>query len=175
MTRKFSEIARKFWKEKGVKGEIHLSVNPVIAKPFTPFQWYGLNPKSVIEKKLRLLQRELRQIKGVKMSHENVRDAVLQAIVSRGDTRIGKAAIVSATEKISFRKALKELGLPFEELYTREREKNELFPWEIVESGINRDYLWREYQMTYERRSSPACFPGCKVCGLCEKTEKETV
>ena len=173
MTKKFSEIARRFWKEKGVRGEIHLSVNPVIAKPFTPFQWYGLNPKSLIEKKLKLLRKELRKVKGVRLTHENVRDAVLQAIVSRGDTRVGEAAVVSAVEKVPFRKVLKEMGLPFEELYTREREKDEIFPWDVVESGIKRDYLWREYQFTYSRKSTPTCFPGCKVCGLCEKAEKE--
>ncbi len=176
MTRKFTEIARSYWRERGVKGEIHLSVNPVIAKPFTPFQWFGLNPKSQIEKKLRLLQKEVRKIKGVRLTHENVRDAVLQAIVSRGDTRVGEAAVISAVEKVPFRKVLKEMGLPFEELYTREREKEELFPWDVVDSGINREYLWREYRLTYERRSTPTCFPGCKVCGLCGSPLKtETV
>ena len=176
MTKKFTEIGRKYWKERGVKGEIHLSVNPVIAKPFTPFQWYGLNPKSVIEKKLRLLQRELRKVKGVKLTHENVRDAVLQAIISRGDTRVGEAAVISAVKRIPFRKVLKEMGLPFEELYTREREKEEIFPWDIVESGINREYLWREYQFTYQRKPTPTCLPGCKVCGLCGTVkEKEVV
>lgn len=175
MTQKFSEIGRKFWRERGVKGEIHVSVNPVIAKPFTPFQWYGLNPKSVIERKLRLLQKELKRVKGVKLTYEKVKDAILQAIVSRGDTRVGEAAVISVTERIPFRKALKELGLPFEELYTREREKDELFPWDVVESGINREYLWREYQLVYEKRSTPTCFPGCSVCGLCRKEEKELI
>lgn len=175
MTQKFSEIGRKFWRERGVKGEIHVSVNPVIAKPFTPFQWYGLNPKSVIERKLKLLQKELRRVKGVKLTYEKVKDAILQAIVSRGDTRVGEAAVISVTERIPFRKALKELGLPFEELYTREREKDELFPWDVVESGINREYLWREYQLVYEKRSTPTCFPGCSVCGLCKKEEKELI
>ena len=175
MTQKFSEIGRKFWRERGVKGEIHVSVNPVIAKPFTPFQWYGLNPKSVIERKLKLLQKELRRVKGVKLTYEKVKDAILQAIVSRGDTRVGEAAVISVTERIPFRKALKELSLPFEELYTREREKDELFPWDVVESGINREYLWREYQMVYEKRSTPTCFPGCSVCGLCKKEEKELI
>ncbi len=175
MARKFTEIGRKYWKERRVKGEVHLSVNPVIAKPFTPFQWYGLNPKSAVEKKLRLLQRELRKVKGMKLTHENVRDAVLQAIISRGDTRVGEAAVISAVKRIPFRKVLKEMGLPFEELYTREREKEEIFPWDIVESGINREYLWREYQFTYHRRSTPTCFPGCKVCGLCGTVEEKEI
>ena len=167
MAKKFMDIGRKYWKKRGVKGEIHLSVNPVVAKPFTPLQWYGLNSKSSVEKKLRFLRREVQRIKGVKLTHESVREAILQAIISRGDTRVGKAAVVSAVNGVSFRKVLKEMDLPFEELYTRERGKDELFPWDIVESGISRDYLWKEYQFTYERKPTPSCFPGCKACGLC--------
>ncbi|WP_456435441.1 radical SAM protein [Thermovibrio ammonificans] len=167
MAKEFRELALPYWRERGVKGEIHLSVNPVIAKPFTPFQWYGLNPKSVVERKLKLLAKLSRKVPGVRLTHEKVKDAVLQAIVSRADARVGEAAVRSVVEGVNFRRALKEAGLPFEELYTRERERDELFPWELVESGIRRDYLWREYRLTYERRSSPACFPGCRACGLC--------
>ncbi|WP_457681412.1 radical SAM protein [Thermovibrio sp.] len=167
MTAKFREIALPYWKERRIRGEIHLSVNPVIAKPFTPMQWYGLNPKSVIEKKARKLSKLLRKVPGVKFSFEGSKEAVLQAIVSRGDDRLGLAAVKSVVEKVNLRRALKEMALPFDELYTREREEEELFPWEIVESGIRRDYLWKEYQNIYKRKATPTCFPGCSVCGLC--------
>ncbi len=172
MTARFREIALPYWKERRVKGEIHLSVNPVIAKPFTPFQWYGLNPKSLVEKKLRRLSKLVRRIPGVRLTHEPVRDAVLQAIVSRGDERLGVAAVRSVKEGINLRRALKEMELPFEELYTREREREELFPWEVVDSGIKREYLWREYQNAYARKATPSCFPGCSVCGLCPSGAK---
>jgi len=167
MSERFREIALPYWRERSVRGEIHLSVNPVIAKPFTPLQWYGLNPKSVIEKKLRKLSKLIRKIPGVKLTHEGVKEAVLQAIVSRGDDRLGLAAVKVVKERMNLRRALKEIGLPFEELYTREREKEELFPWEVVESGIKREYLWREYRNIYEKKATPTCFPGCSVCGLC--------
>ena len=168
MTKVFREIALKYWKERGKTGEIHLSVNPVIAKPFTPFQWYGMNSKSEIEKRIKFLKKALSKIPNVKFTHENVKRAILQAIVSRGDTRVGEAAIESAIQGVNFRKALKERGLRFDNLYTREREKDEVFPWDMIESGIRRDYLWREYQNTFERKSTPTCFPGCNVCGLCD-------
>jgi radical SAM superfamily enzyme YgiQ (UPF0313 family) len=173
MAEQFRELALPYWKERKVKGEVHLSVNPVIAKPFTPFQWFGLNPKSVIEKKLKKLSKWTRKIPSVRLTHESVKEATLQAIVSRADSRVGEAAIRSVVERVNFRRALKEFKLPFEELYTREREKDELFPWEVVESGIKRDYLWREYQLIYRRRSTPGCFPGCKVCGLCDALKEE--
>ena len=168
MVKKFYALVLPFWKERGKAGEIHISVNPIIAKPFTPFQWFGMEKKSSIEKKIKYLQRELRKIPHTRFTHENIRLAILQAIISRADILVGEAGIISAVKNAPFRKILKEKGLNFDELYTREREKDELFPWEIVESGIKRDYLWREYQMTYKGKSSPSCFPGCKMCGLCD-------
>lgn len=167
MARKFREIALPYWRERGSAGEIHLSVNPVIAKPFTPLQWYGLEPKSKIERKLKLLSKLVKKVPGVKLTFENLKEAVLQAIVSRGDTRLGEAAVKVAKEGVNLRRALKEMGIPFEELYTREREREEPFSWEVVESGIKRDYLYREYENIYKGISTPTCFPGCRVCGLC--------
>ncbi len=167
MTEKFYSIVSPFWKKRGKSGEIHVSVNPVIPKPFTPLQWFGMEKKSSIEKKIRYLQRELRKIPHTRFTHENVRSSILQAIISRADTMVGEAAVISAVKNEPFRKILKEKKVNFEQLYTREREKDELFPWEIVESGIKRDYLWKEYQMIFEGKSSPSCFSGCKLCGLC--------
>ncbi|TCK06669.1 radical SAM protein [Phorcysia thermohydrogeniphila] len=173
MAKKFRELAMEFWRERGKAGEVILSVNPVVAKPFTPFQWYGQNSKSQVEKKFRFLSKLLRKIPGVKLSRESSKSYVLQSVVSRGDPRVGVAAVSSAVEGKNFRKALKEQGLDIESLYTRERDEEELFPWEIVESGINRKYLWREYRMALERKSTPTCFPGCKVCGICATLQKE--
>ncbi|WP_163328470.1 radical SAM protein [Desulfurobacterium thermolithotrophum] len=168
MAKRFRELALKFWKARGKVGKIHLSVNPIISKPFTPFQWYGLNPKSEIEKKIRLLKREVGKIPNVEISYENIKRTILQAVICRGDTRIGEAAIESAVHGVNFRKSLKEKRLKIDNLYTREREKDELFPWEVVDSGIKREYLWREYCNTYKRKATPHCFPGCKACGLCD-------
>ena len=167
MTKSFRELALKFWKERKKTGEIHLSVNPVVAKPFTPFQWYGMNSKGEIERKLKFLKKRVSKIPNVKLTHENVKDAIMQAIVARGDTRIGEATVVSTITNTNIRRTLKEKGLKLDELYTREREKDEIFPWDIVESGIKRDYLWREYQNTYQGKSTLTCFKGCRLCGLC--------
>ena len=172
MAKEFREVVLEFWRERGRAGEVTLSVNPVVAKPFTPFQWYGQNSKSQIEKKFRLLSKLLRRIPGVKLTRESSKSYVLQSVVSRGDPRVGVAAVNSVVKGLNFRKALKEFGLDLESLYTREREKDETFPWDVVESGINREYLWREYRMVYERRATPTCFPGCKVCGLCASLQK---
>jgi len=175
LAERFREIALPYWRERKRAGEIHLSVNPVIAKPFTPFQWYGLNPKSKIEKKLKKLSKLVRKIPSVKLSYESVREATIQAIISRGDDRIGRAAVYSIKSGYNLRKALKELSLPFEELYTREREREELLPWDFIDSGIKKDYLWEEYMKTYQLKPGSSCFPGCSICGLCPPTKGITL
>ncbi len=167
MVQRFREIAMPFWKERGKTGEIHVSVNPVIAKPFTPLQWFGLNRKSLLEKKLKTLSKMINRIPNAKLSYGSLRSYIFQAIISRGDPRVGEAAIISTLEGSSFRKALKEKGLNFEQLYTRERHRDELFPWDLVDSGIKRDYLWQEYVSIKVKKESPTCFKGCRICGLC--------
>jgi hypothetical protein len=50
---------------------------------------------------------------------------------------------------------------------TREREEGELFPWEVIDNGVRRDYLWQEYRRGLDGRLTPACRPGCRRCGVC--------
>ncbi|SNR69656.1 radical SAM protein [Desulfurobacterium atlanticum] len=167
LTNKFREIALKYWKARKKTGKITVSVNPLIPKPFTPMQWYGMPKKSDIERRLRKIRTSILKIPNTNFNSENTKSAIFQAIISRGDERIGKAAIKMVKEKISFRKALREENLNMETLYTREREKDELFPWDLVESGIKREYLRNEYEKIFKGKVSPKCFNGCKICGLC--------
>ncbi|WP_457568027.1 radical SAM protein [Desulfurobacterium sp.] len=167
MTEEFRQIALEFWKMRKKAGKITLSVNPLIPKPFTPMQWYGMPTKNQIEKRIKLLSRLIKKVPNVELIFENPKTAIIQAIISRGDERIGRAAIYSVKEGVNFRKALKEFNFKYDKLYTREREKDELFPWEIVDSGIKRDYLWNEYQKIQKGEPTPECFRGCKLCGLC--------
>jgi len=50
---------------------------------------------------------------------------------------------------------------------TRERGQDEAFAWEIIDSGVRREYLWREFQRAAEQRLTPSCAPGCCRCGVC--------
>jgi len=167
MVREFHSIIMKFWKIRKKTGKISVSVNPLIAKPFTPMQWYGMPKKSQIEKNLRFLKKLLGKIPNTSLSHENTKNAIFQAVISRGDERVGVAAIKAINGNINFRKSLKEENLKIDSLYTRERDKDEFFPWEVVNSGIKRKYLRKEYENIYKKEPSPKCFKKCKLCGLC--------
>lgn len=51
----------------------------------------------------------------------------------------------------------------------RERDREEKFPWEVIDHGIERQFLWEEYQRALQEKSSPECRPeqNCRRCGVC--------
>ncbi|MDX9710811.1 MAG: radical SAM protein, partial [Trichloromonas sp.] len=58
-------------------------------------------------------------------------------------------------------------GLDPDFYVTRERGADEIFPWEIIDSGVRRDFLCREYQAALAHARSRRCFDGCVDCGVC--------
>jgi hypothetical protein len=68
----------------------------------------------------------------------------------------------------AWRRALEAEGLGEEE-YLRERAADEAFPWEVVVPGVQRTFLWREWEQAREGRSGLPCQPEerCTRCGVC--------
>ncbi len=147
-------------------GKVTLSVNPMIPKPFTPMQWFGMPKKSALEKKLRKLERLAGKAR-LELSYEKASSAVLQAVLSRGDDRVSKAVVESVLKKKNFKSLLRSYGLKFDRLYSRERDEDEDFCWEVADFWIDRNYLLSEYKKVYEKKASARCFSGCKACGIC--------
>ena len=77
-------------------GEITLSVNPFIPKPFTPFQWCGMEPLPSLERKVKLLEKRLRPLSNVRLKVESLRESYLQALLSRGDRRLSPLLVAMA-------------------------------------------------------------------------------
>ncbi len=61
----------------------------------------------------------------------------------------------------------KKVGLDLDFYVTRERDEEEVFPWEIIDQGIRRDYFWLEYQRALKGIFTPRCASGCRRCGVC--------
>ena len=159
-------IWRDAGRRRGRLGRITLSVNPFIPKPFTPFQWAGMASEKVLKNRLQRLRRGLARLPNTEMIAESVRAAALQALLSRGDRRLGPVIPELAAGR-PLKAACREAGLDPALFVTRERGEDELFPWEVLDSGVSRDYLWREYQRALAGRATPRCAPGCTRCGVC--------
>jgi len=161
---------RQVWLEEGRKrgrlGQITLSVNPFIPKPFTPLQWAAMDGEKALEKKVRALRSGVARLPNVEMICEPLRGAILQAFLSRGDRRIGQILPLLAAGQ-GLKAACRAVGVDPAFYVTREREEGERFPWEVLDNGVRREYLWQEYRRGLEGRFTPRCAPGCRRCGVC--------
>ena len=166
LTESISAIWREAGRKRGQLGTLTLSVNPFIPKPFTPFQWAGMESEKSLKKKLRLLQSAISQIPNTRMNNESIRAAILQTFLSRGDRRIGQLLPRLAAGD-NLKQLCKKSGLALDFYVTRERDMDELFPWEIIDQGVKREYLWQEYQQAQQEKATPPCVPGCRRCGVC--------
>jgi radical SAM superfamily enzyme YgiQ (UPF0313 family) len=128
-------------------GEITLSVNPFIPKPFTPFQWCGMQPQRTLEKRLELLKKGVRPLANVSLQAESLKESLLQALLSRGDRRLS-AFILKADEAGSWRRGARELGLDVEKEATRAIPLDEELPWGFIE-GTPAELLKREYRLAF--------------------------
>ena len=102
----------------------------------------------------------------VELSSESLRASVLQALLSRGDRSVGRL-LSELAEGVSLKAACRNAGLELEHYVTRERGEDESFPWEVLDSGVARDYLWQEYRKAQSGVTTPRCSPGCQRCGVC--------
>lgn len=134
-------------REKGRIGEVILSVNPFIPKPFTPFQWCAMEEAKSLNGKIGYLRKATGPLSNVRMMVENPKDAYLQALLSRGDRRLARF-LVEAGDSGNWRKAAKGMGIDTDRLVYREIPLDETLPWEIIESH-NRDLLMREYRKAF--------------------------
>lgn len=161
---------RQVWVDEGRKrgrlGNITLSVNPFIPKPFTPFQWVGMEPEKSLNAKLKQIRSGISRLGNTEVFFESLRSAQLQALLSRGDRHLARLLPELASGK-NFKAGCRGLGLDPDFYITRERGAEELLPWEVIDSGVSRDYLWREYQRGLAGQRTIPCQPGCQRCGVC--------
>lgn len=128
-------------------GEITLSVNPFIPKPFTPFQWCGMQERKTLEKRLAMLQNRIRKMPNVSIQAESIREAMLQAFLSRGGRSLSKF-LLKSSELGSWRKAAKELELDIEAEVTRNIPLDEALPWDFIDNGGG-EILRKEYERAF--------------------------
>ncbi len=165
-------------KEKRAKGlRVTVSVSVFVPKPFTPFQWASQDTlEKNIEKQEHL--KKVLNIKGITFHWHEPYVSFLEACFSRGDRRIGKV-LKTAFEKgcildgwnETFRydlwmQAFNECGLDPAFYANRQRQKDEVFPWDHIDSGVTKQFLWLEKEKSEIPMTTRDCRKGCNGCGL---------
>ena len=125
-------------------GEITLSVNPFIPKPFTPLQWSGMCPLDELKLKVSWLEKQIRPLANVRLKVEELQGCVLQALLSRGGREL-TPLIRKMAEGLNLKKAAKACCINVESAVTTILPLDARLPWEVVHAA-ERTRLEAEYR-----------------------------
>ena len=163
---------------------VSISVAVFVPKCFTPFQWCGQDTFAQVEEKQKALLDSIRS-KKISVAWHDVRTSVLEGVIARGDRRLG-AAIYAAwkkgcvfdswTECFDYGKwmeAMAETGLSPEFYASRTREKDEILPWDHIDVGVSKAFLWREWEKAQRAETTENCREKCAGCGAVKLLAKK--
>lgn len=153
----------------GKRGVAHatLSVNPLVPKPFTPMQWAPMAAEAAIEAGYARIKQAAKGLKGFRVETETASMARLQGLLARGDEKLF-SLITAAVGAGSFRRALKKWDGDPADYLDRQRPKDERLPWDIIDNGVSRDFLWQEWERYLAGTATAKCPPaGCAACRRC--------
>ncbi|MDY4920353.1 MAG: radical SAM protein [Phascolarctobacterium sp.] len=151
----------------GSKGELIISVNGFVPKPFTPYQWAPLCNVRTLKKRFKMLTDGLKKAKHVKLITESLKETVIQSVLARGDRRMGEYLLAAHTSGQNLKSVLKQQGLDAEELAERELAVDAPLPWDHLDMGVTKEYLAKELERSDEGKFTPMCFDNCRRCGVC--------
>ena len=166
-------------KEKRAPGlRITVSASVFVPKNFTPFQWCGqLDSETVIRRQM-LLRDALRQVKGVEFKYHAPDVSYMEAVLARGDRRMG-AAILRAWQlgcrfdgwsdqykHDMWLRAFEETKLDPDFYALRDRFADEVLPWDHLDAGVTRAFLLREWERAQRGETTRDCRKGCVGCGV---------
>ena len=171
-----AERLRRYMDERGSRGTLTLSVNPFVPKPFTPFQWMPMASKKRLDAVMKTLTQALRRTKKIVVNFESPKEALVQAILARGDRRLAEPLMRAAAGRGAkdLVPEMRDAGLSPDDYLTREWAEDEMLPWEHLDMGFTKRYLRQEYERAEALKSTRGCFDGCTRCGVCKAKEERT-
>ena len=161
-------------KNRGVR--ITVSTSCFVPKPHSPFQWERQVTMDEYIRKVNLLRDSIKA-KNVVYNWHDPQTSYIEATLSRGDRRIGRVIenvwraggrLEAWSDYFSFErwmKAFDDADVDPTFYAHREREKDEIMPWDIVDVGVRRAHLWHEREQAYKSELSPDCRKQCSACG----------
>ncbi len=145
LTVQMREIMLKHARAKGRIGRIVGSVNPLIPKPGTAYQWLPMEDPAITERKAKKLRQMLSGIDNVYFNIKSERHSYYQALLSLGDRRV--AATIEAAERNGgqWRAAVAETGLDSAFYIFRDRSADAALPWDIIDGGMKKSFFKAEF------------------------------
>ncbi|MFO8056301.1 MAG: TIGR03960 family B12-binding radical SAM protein [bacterium] len=176
-------LGRKIGGIRGSQGKprVTLSVSGFVPKPHTPFQWEAqASPQRLADSIDRIKKGFSGKGKSLKWQDPLVSE--MEGALSRGDRRMSRAVYNAYKsgqrfdgwseyfDREAWERAFQDAGLKVDFYTTRERDKAEVFPWEHLDSGVDKSWLWEERERAYQEKTTPDCREeGCvEPCGVCD-------
>jgi len=163
-------------KPKGKGVTVSVSASCFVPKPFTPFQWEPQDTMEQLLEKQKLLSSSVTTRK-ISLSWHDAETSFLEAVLARGDRRLADV-IESAYRKgckldswsehfrfDTWMDTFREHGLDPAFYANRRREEAEIFPWDHLDYGVSKQFLWRENQKAHQSHTTPNCREQCSGCG----------
>ena len=122
-------------RERGRIGRIIASVNPLVPKPGTAYQWLPMERPDVIDRKIRRLREITAGVDNVYFNIKSERHSFYQALMSLGDRRVAPAIIEAERNGGNWRAAVADTGVDAEFFVFRDRQADTVLPWDIIDGG----------------------------------------
>lgn len=126
--------------------KITISLNSFVPKPGTPFQWHPLEDLSGLNEKIRMVKDGLRKERNISVTADLPKWAYLQNLLSRGDRRVGKLLLAAHKLGGNWPQTYRSVDLNPDFYVYRKRTFEEILPWDFIDAGVKKEYLWKEYQ-----------------------------
>ena len=162
------------------KCQITISTSFFVPKPFTPFQWAGMYTPGDHLARARVVNEGVHaqlNHKSIKYNWHEADVTVLEGILARGDRKIGQALLKvyekggifdAWSEYFDYQRwvdAFAECGIDTDFYTMRERDLDEIFPWDFIDIGVSKDFLKREWKNAHDEKVTPNCRMKCSGCG----------
>lgn len=161
------------------KVKLNIAISSFVPKPHTPFQWERMNSIDELRRKQELLKEQIRQ-RTIQLKWHDVQVSYLEGVFARGDRKLGNVLNEAHrlgckfdgwNEHFDYSKwlnAFSRVGHDPDFYVYRDREEYEIFPWEHIQTGVSKDYLWKERLKGIYEEGTPPCSVHCRRCGLCD-------
>ena len=133
-------------KPRGRVGSITGSVNPLIPKPGTAYQWLAMEDPTITDRKIKRLRSLMAGIDNVYFNIKSERHSYYQALLSLGDRRVSKAIEVAERNGQNWRAAVEETGVDAHSFIFRDRSADPMLPWDIIDGGMKASFFRNEFE-----------------------------
>ena len=171
-----------------------VSIGGFVPKPHTPFQWAAQLDHETTDSRLFKLRDAIRAdkafAKAIGLRYHDGKPGIVEGLLSRGDRRVGKVIeqvwrdggrFDGWSEHFSYDNWMKAAATALADepvdvnWYTiREREQSEVLPWDHLDSGLDKEWLWEDWQDAISEVEVDDCrWTPCYDCGVCDQMGTE--